>query len=128
MLKPIVPVSLDLGAVGASLPPVARVSPLNFSAFQRELALHPDRSSVEFVLDGIRFGFRAGFVPGLAPLVSLRRNVKSASEHPMVIYDYLGTVIASYWAAGPFPSPPCPRLQWSPFRLSQRKSYPASGA
>ena len=69
MLKPIVPVSLDLGAVGASLPPVARVSPLNFSAFQRELALHPDRTSAEFVLDGIRFGFRTGFVPGLVPLV-----------------------------------------------------------
>ena len=122
VLKPIVPVSLDIGAVGASFPPVARVSPFNFSAFQRELALHPDRSSVEFVLNGIRFGFRAGFVPGVVPLVSSLRNMESAGEHPTVIDDYLGTQVASYWGCWSFSIPSVP----SPLGLSRRTSNPAT--
>ena len=103
---------------------MARVSPLNFSAFQRELAVHPDRTSAEFVLDGIRFGFRTGFVPGLVPLISSRRNMKSASEHATVIDNYLGTEVASYRVAGPFPSPPFPRLQCSRFGVIPKKLQP----
>ena len=62
----------------------------------------------DFLLAGIRFGFRTGFVPGLVPLVSSRWNMKSAGEHPTVIDDYLGKAVASYWVAGPFLSPPFP--------------------
>ena len=75
----------------------------------------------DFLLAGIRFGFRTGFVPGLVPLVSSRWNMKSAGEHPTVIDNHLSTEVASYRVAGPFPFP---RLQCSPFGVIPKKLQP----
>ena len=41
-----------------------------------------------------------------------------------MIDDYLGTEVASYRVAGPFPSPPFPRLQCSPFGVIPKKLQP----
>ena len=86
-LSPFASSSLDSSCssfVGPSsrLPIVARVTPLNLREFQKELSQHPDRAHVAYVVDGIRDGFRTGFV---SESVSARRNMLSASEHPSVI-------------------------------------------
>ena len=43
-----------------TLPAVRDVSPLNFELFEAELTLYPDRAKANFVLQGIKEGFRLG--------------------------------------------------------------------
>ena len=42
------------------LPAVGEISPLNFELFDAELTHHPDRAKVNFVLEGVKDGFRLG--------------------------------------------------------------------
>ena len=85
-LSPFASSSLDSSYssfVGPSsrLPIVTRVTPLNLQEFQKELSRHPDRARVAYVVDGIRDGFRTGFVSESVSLVAAWRNMLSASEH-----------------------------------------------
>ena len=43
--------------------PVSVVSPLNVSQFTLDLAEHPNRQAVNYVLEGLEHGFRLGFQP-----------------------------------------------------------------
>ena len=59
-------------------------TPLHLPQWESMLANHPDRSYVEFILNGIRDGFRIGFSRSDGaemPLSSARKNMKSADEH-----------------------------------------------
>ena len=103
------------------LPIVARVTPLNLREFQKELSQHPDRARVAYVVDGIRDGFRTGFV---SESVSARRNMLSASEHPSVIDSYLALEVSKNRVSGPFAAPPISGLQCSPFGVIPKKSQP----
>ena len=47
----------------AALPSVSAVTPLVAEQFAWELRFHPQRPQVDFVLDGIRHGFKLGFSP-----------------------------------------------------------------
>ena len=51
----------------------------NFRKFQTELGRHLNRASVEYVVDGIRDGFRTGLVPESVPLVSEHWCVRCSS-------------------------------------------------
>ena len=51
----------------------------NFRKFQTELGRHLNRASVEYVVDGIRDGFRTGLVPESVPLVSGHWCVRCSS-------------------------------------------------
>ena len=108
----------------APLSPVHRVSPLQLAAFQQELAHHPDRAKVQYVLDGIAHGFSSGFDPSRVALRSSLRNMRSASDHPDVIDEYLATEIAKCRVAGPFATPPFPNLHCSPFGVIPKKGQP----
>ena len=90
----------------APLSPVHRVSPLQLAEFQHELAHHPHRAKVQYVLDGIAHGFSSGFNASWVALRSSLRNMRSATEHPDVIDEYLATEIAKGRVAGPFATPP----------------------
>lgn len=68
----------------APLPPVSAVTPLLAEQFAWEFRLHPQRSQLEFVLDGIRHGFKLGFCP-YQKLKSAKRNKPSATQHASVI-------------------------------------------
>ena len=108
----------------APLSPVHRISPLQLAAFQQELAHHPDRAKVQYVLDGIAHGFSSGFDPSRVALRSSLRNMRSASDHPDVIDEYLATEIAKCRVAGPFATPPFPNLHCSPFGVIPKKGQP----
>ena len=107
----------------APLLPVHRVSPLQLAAFQQELAHHPDRTKVQYVLDAIAHGFSSGFDPSRVALRSSLRNMRSATNHPDVIDRYLATEIAKSRVAGPFATPPFPNLHCSPFGVIPKKGY-----
>ena len=103
--------------------PVSMVSSLNVSQFALDLAGHPDRKAVAYVLNGLQHGFRLGFQPA-RKLKPARKNKPSAFQNPKVIDDYLATEVARGRVAGPFPSPPLPNLQVSSFGVIPKKGQP----
>jgi len=54
--------------------------------FAWELRHHPNRPQVQYVLEGLRNGFKLGFLQTQS-LKSVKRNKPSAYLHPSVIDD-----------------------------------------
>ena len=100
------------------------VTPLVHSEFRRELATHHDQARVNYVCNGLQYGFHVGFSPDLASLRSSTRNLKSAGEHPVVVDKYLQNEIEKCRVAGPFVAPPLPNLHCSPFGVIPKKNQP----
>ena len=99
------------------------VSPLNVSQFTLDLAGHPDRQAVAYVLAGLQHGFRLGFQPARR-LRAAKKNKPSAFQNPMVIDDYLANEVLRCRVAGPFQSVPLPNLQISSFGVIPKKGQP----
>ena len=74
----------------APLPPISAVTPLVAEQFAWELRFHPQRPQVDFVLDGIRDGFKLGFSPS-QKLKSAKKDKPSATQHASVIDAYLAS-------------------------------------
>ena len=104
--------------------PVSVVSPLNVLQFTLDLAEHPDRQAVNYVLEGLEHGFRLGFQPARRLRVA-KRNKPSAFQNPHVIDDYLANEVARSRVAGPFPLIPLPNLHVSSFGVIPKKGQPA---
>ena len=104
----------------ASLPPVSGVTPLQAQQFSWELRLHPNWQKVDFVLDGIRHGFRLGFCY-TQRLKPAKKNKPSADQHPSVIDEYLAHEVSRGRVAGPFDFPPLPNLQVSSFGVIPKR-------
>ena len=108
----------------APLPPVSAVTPLVAEQFAWELRFHPQQPQVDFVLDGIRHGFKLGFSPS-QKLKSAKKNKPSATQHASVIDAYLANEVSLGRVAGPFNSPPpFPNLQISSFGVIPKKGQP----
>ena len=88
--------------------------------FSWELRLHPNRQKVDFVLDGIRHGFRLGFC-STQRLKPAKKNKPSADQHPSVIDEYLAHEVSRGRVAGPFDFPPLPNLQVSSFGVISKR-------
>ena len=102
---------------------IGSIFPLNLEAFVHELREYPSPRK-EYVSAGIRDGFRVGFVPERVVLRPSLRNLKSASQHPDVIDKYLSAEVAHCRVAGPYPYPPLPSLQTSPFGVIPKRHQP----
>ena len=105
------------------LPPVSKVSPLWVDQFVGELRRHPNHPQVEYVLEGLRNGFKLDFLPTQS-LKSAKRNKPSAYLHPSVIDDYLANEVSLGRVAGPFRVPPFPNLHVSSFGVIPKKGQP----
>ena len=105
------------------LPAVGEVSPLNVELFEAELSRHPDRAKVNFVLQGIKEGFRLGCDKPVT-LKSARRNKLSAYQHAGVIDVYLANEVSLGRVVGPFDSPPVLNLHVSSFGVIPKKGQP----
>lgn len=105
-----------------SEPPVHSVTPLLADRFAFELRNHPDRDKVDFVVNGIREGFKLGFLQ--SPLRPAKRNKKSAEEHPAIVSDYLANEVTQGRVAGPFMDPPMPNLHVSSFGVIPKSGQP----
>ena len=91
--------------------------------FAWELQLHPDQQLVQFVLQGIRHGFRLGFCH-TQPLKSAKKNKPSADQHEFVIDEYLANQVSRGRVAAPFDFPPLPNLQVSSFGVIPKWGQP----
>jgi hypothetical protein len=102
---------------------IASICPLNLEAFVHELREYTSPRK-EYVLAGIRDGFRVGFVPERVVLRPSLRNLNSASQHPDVIDIYLSAEVAHRRVAGPYPYPRLPSLQTSSFGVIPKRHQP----
>ena len=88
--------------------------------FSWELRFHPNRQKVDFVLDGIRHGFKLGFCH-TQRLKPAKKNKPSADQHASVIAEYLAHEVSRGRVTGPFDFPPLPNLQVSSFGVIPKR-------
>ena len=110
---PIVSSSPSSGASGVSIPHPACITPLVYSHWLTELQGFPDPAVPATVLARICEGFRLGFKGNHCK--SLSANMRSASENPLVVDQYLLTEHSLGRVTGPFVSPLFPNLHVSWF-------------
>lgn len=73
----------------AGLWPTPSTSPLQALAWQVALQDYPDPRLRQFLVKGLREGFRIGYNAPQEQLRSAKRNIPSAYEHPEVVDKYL---------------------------------------
>ena len=71
--------------------PVLRTvhTPLWIDQWRLALATHPDRSFVDYVLEGMQAGFRISINYAMHSCAPARGNMLSTLDHPEVVADYL---------------------------------------
>ena len=77
-------------------------TPLILSAWSKELSRHPDRDFVEYLLNGIRLGFRVGYKGG-GPLRSAMDYMRSVTMCPQVVTEYIKKECGWGTLLGPLP-------------------------
>ena len=90
------------------------VSPLKLGAWERALAAHPDAEYTQYLLRGIREGFRIGY-DRRSPLRSAGANMPSANERAEVVDEYLSKECAEGRMVGPLNPKDWLGIHTSPF-------------
>ena len=103
------------------------MTPLQADQFALELQHHPDRQLVNYVLDGISNGFRAGFSPS-HQLKSAKNNKPSALQHAAVVDEYLAHEVSLGRVAGPFTSPTPPPPLYPTCKLAASGLFQSGGS
>ena len=85
---------------------------------------HPNRELIHFFLTGITHGFRIGFDHTSGQLSSAKRNLKSVSEHPEVIDEYLLSERQESRIAGPYTHADIPAAHISRFGVIPKSHQP----
>ena len=119
-----VPSDFVVDRVICPLRPPSVVSPINVEKLAAELSHHPDQQKVDFVIAGLRQGFRVGFNASRVSLRAASGNMPSALLQPSVIDDYLRNELDMGRIAGPFRTPPLPNLHVSRFGVIPKKHQP----
>ena len=86
------------------LPPTMRatVTPLHWREWQASLRNHPDEFVVNFVLTGIKEGFRLGYEYSVQQPRISRRNMPSPTKTRTVVSAYLAKEYAEGHVLGPY--------------------------
>ena len=100
-----------------TVPAVLRTnpSPLDWQEWEKHVASHPNRSLAEYVVQGIRDGFRIGFDYTNHRTRRAGQNMQSALEHPSVVQDYLTKESGEGRIIDPLPLSSFPQAQVSRF-------------
>ena len=108
------------------VPPEATAitSPLVAKNWETLLASHPNAQLTDFFIKGILQGFRIGFKQPLKSLVSAKRNLNCALQHPDTVEEYLTDEIAHGRVAGPFQKEVTPAAHISRFGVIPKHHQP----
>ena len=95
--------ALDRCVGQSTVPPMlsAVTTPLNVDAWASMLARHPDRRYAEYIVRGLREGFRIG-ADRSRPTRSTTNNMPSALQHQRIVTEYLNAERDSGRMLGPF--------------------------
>ena len=107
------------------LPPALETinSPLDWAQWESCLVGHPDRAYREYLVNGIREGFRVGYdYSGGLAIRSSSSNMLSAREKPEVIREYLAKECSEGRVFGPLDQSQFPFVHTSPFGVIPKGS------
>ena len=90
-------------------------SPLRWRDWGECLAGHPDRRFAEYIVNGVRVGFRVGYSYETHSCKKTSSNMRSALDHPEVVRDYIARECAEGRLLGPFDPASLPGVQTSRF-------------
>ena len=95
------------------------VTPINIDYLDKELSNHPNAIFHNNLSRGFRDGFLIGFEGPRIPRFS--HNLKSASEHPVIVSKNILKEVSLGRTAGPFSSPPFANFQVYPIGVVPKK-------
>ena len=95
------------------------VTPVNVSLLHTLLQTHPDKQFVNFLCQGLSFGFRVGYKGKRFPRQA--KNLPSAFQQPQAIEKNLLDEVTLGRVAGPFEVSPFPNFQIHPLGLVPKK-------
>ena len=82
-------------------------SPFCWQSWQFALRSHPDKKFANYIVEGIKEGFRVGFnYQAGIDLKPKQRNIASAYQHPNIVSEYLQQECQAGRILGPFARPP----------------------
>ena len=102
-------------------------SPLVADHWEEMLAHHPDRRFVEYLMSGIKEGFRIGFrrlESEKKSLSSARKNMYSTVDYPHVVRDYLRDELKRGTVLGPFVPEEVPEVHLNRFGVIPKSHQP----
>ena len=105
-------------------------TPLNLPQWESMLERHPDKGYVDFILNGIKDGFRVGYARSSdsePALSSARKNMKSAEDNSQVVKDYLEAERRRGVVLGPFLYEEMRQIQLNRFGVIPKVGQPGSG-
>ena len=101
------------------------VTPLTHDMWAAAMQEYPDKLFKEYILSGIKNGFRVGFNYRHKSLVARTSNMASAREHPDIVDNYLlGEKSQGRIGSVPESSPLAQACHTSPFGVIPKKSKP----
>ena len=95
----------------------ASTSPLRWEDWQACLANHPDSHFADYIMQGIREGFRIGYDYTHHRCKAAKANMRSAGEHPEVVRDYIAKECSLGRLLGPFDPQALPGVHTSRFGI-----------
>ena len=110
----------------SELPEVMRrvQTPLKIVEWERSLRQHPDRDLCKYLLRGLTEGFKIGFRYGSCSSRGARSNMKSATENPRVIDDYLSREVEAGRVIGPLGHQSMPAVHINRFGVIPKNHQP----
>ena len=99
-------------------------TPLIVGEWRKHLAAHPDAEYREYVLQGIREGFRIGFQYGNQSCRSAKANKRSAIDNPGVVDDYLAKEVSLGRVLGPLERSAWPGVTINRFGVIPKRHQP----
>ena len=99
-------------------------TPLRYEEWHQMLQNHSNQALVQYILSGIKEGFRIGFNYGKASCKSAKCNLLSAETNPEVVTAYLQEEVMSGRVLGPLHLGSIPGVQVSPFGVIPKSHSP----
>ena len=105
------------------------ITPLHIAQWEAMLENHPDREYVDYLLNGIKEGFRIGYGKSGSreELSSARKNMQSAMENADVVSGYLQEEMRRGVLLGPFHPAEIPGLHINWFGVIPKSGRPGNG-
>ena len=90
-------------------------SPLRWEVWQEALVLHPDKQYVDYLISGLREGFRIGFDYNNHHCKKCKENMRSAKQQPQIVAEYIRKECEAGRLLGPLDPQLFPEVQVSRF-------------
>ncbi len=95
-------------------------TPVNISHLSIELCNHPDTEFTNYLLYGLKHGFKPGVECPISESITCN-NLQSALAEPDIVDNLIKKEVDSGFMIGPFDAPPFPVFRISPIGVATRK-------